>query len=77
LQIVSGRERKLELKNKEEDLKKGLMQHMKQEVDNRDPRTVTSIMTNFLLRLLLDFDGGERSRKSSQGCKEIYWRYDD
>ena len=38
---VSGREKKLDLKNKEEDLKKGLMQHMKQEIDNRDVKTVT------------------------------------
>ncbi len=39
--IVSGREKKLDIKNKEEDLKKGLMQHMKQEIDNRDVKTVT------------------------------------
>jgi len=40
---LSGREKKLDLKSKEEDLKKGLMQHMKQEIDNRDVKTVTII----------------------------------
>jgi len=37
---LSGREKKLDLKSKEEDLKKGLMQHMKQEIDNRDVKTI-------------------------------------
>lgn len=41
--IVTDKSKKLDLKNKEEDLKKGLMQHMKQEVDTRDAKTVTTI----------------------------------
>ena len=39
---MSEHEKRLEVKNKEDDLKKGLMQHMKQEVDNRDAKTVTT-----------------------------------
>lgn len=53
---MAEHERKHEVKNKEEDLKKGLMQHMKQEIDNRDPKTVTIIQRHPALILFVDFN---------------------